>query len=160
MVSKFKFLALCVVVAGVLLTWSIWPAIVVGVIGFAMPPVLSCDRPDLIAKIGDSYGSLNALTAIAAVTAAGMSLMSQQRQIRDVQRQQTLQSALHLVGVFCTLDSKHSGQRLALLKAIVETSTSLSAEQQVYFRRCVRPTEREREAMKLDAVLGKVDWNA
>lgn len=100
--------------------WLLWPVIIATVLGAGLPSTLGCDRIDLFAKIGDSYGSLNSLAAIFAGSVATWALLTQRTQIQALELQQCKTTSMQLVGIFYSLNAQDStDQRIAVLEAIV-----------------------------------------
>lgn len=143
-----------------LVLWSLWPLLISIVLGMGLPQTLSCDRIDVLAKIGDSYGSLNSIAAITAATAAGISLLAQRRQITQIEKQQTYLSAMQLVALYYSLDADtHTSQRIAILAALVDAAINLDESRRKSVYAAIRPTSREMGICKTHQVLSKVNWN-
>jgi hypothetical protein len=139
--------------------WLLWPLIVSLVLGAGLPNTLSCDRIDLFAKIGDSYGSLNSLATVFAASVALWTLNTQRKQILSLEQQQFKSTAMQLVAIFYSLNpASATDQRVAILKAIVESIESLTdvGKQSIYSS--VRLAPKEELICKNDPRLASINW--
>lgn len=138
--------------------WVFWPLLVAFAVGIGPLDQLKCDRIDVIAKVGDTYGSLNTAVALIVAAFAAATFRTQTAQIRALEEEQRRGRLLALVSLYYSLDpNERTRERLAILAELERACRQLPVEKRSAIQRLVVPHPAELQTMRDDAALNLGD---